>query len=269
MAIGTVVLLSLLAVSLADGGSYTYNQNGADWTGDCATGQSQSPIDLDSPKFVKIEDGYQPIRIDYAPTKLFAVEKYNSIYKVSGSFGTLTAVNVDRTANFTYSSAQFHFHAPSEHSVGGDLYPVELHIVHVLTSSPYPNPLRYAVLGVLFQEGAHNPALQQYITSNSTTIDLGALFGNRNYLESYYMYKGSLTTPPCTEAVNWYVSSTILPASKEQIDFFRSMWEDDPHFADGKGNNREIMPLNGRELLYYSHGQLVIGSLLSLFLALY
>ena len=264
MAISISVFLLLLVAVSSDGGHYSYDSNGADWDGTCATGQSQSPIDLIEP--LSAEEGYGPIRLEYAPTRLFGVEDYDSTYKISGSFGTLTAVNVDRTGNFTYSAAQCHFHAPSEHAVGGLLYPLELHIVHVLTSSTSLTNLRFAVLGVLFQEGAHNPALAQLLNANSTVMDLGALFSGVKDLTGYYMYKGSLTTPPCTEAVNWHVYGTVLSASKEQLDFFRSRWEQNQNFAGGKGTNRIVMPLNGRDLLYYSSA---LGALLSCLALLY
>lgn len=257
----TVFLLLVVSVS-SDGGHYSYDSNGADWGATCASGQSQSPIDLVDSQ--SAEEGYGSIRIEYAPTKLFGVEDYDSTFKLVGSFGTLTAVNVDRTGEFTYSSAQCHFHAPSEHAVGGHLYPLELHIVHVLSSSSLPNPLNYAVLGVLFEEGAFNPTLAELQFQNSTMIDLGALFSGAKDLKGYYMYKGSLTTPPCTEAVNWYVYGTVLSASKEQLAFFQKRWEDNPQFAGGNGNNRILMPVNGRDLLYYNNAQTSLSVLLSI-----
>jgi carbonic anhydrase len=266
MAIGAYILLTLLVSVNCDGGHYSYESNGADWGETCATGQSQSPIDLIDPLLA--EDGYGPIRIQYAPTRLFGVEDYDSTFKFAGSFGTLTAVNVDQTGNFTYSSAQCHFHAPSEHTLGSKSYPLELHIVHVLTSSSSPNPLRFAVLGVFFQEGAFNPALAQFQHQNATLFDLGALFEGAKEVKSYYMYKGSLTTPPCTEAVNWYVSNTVLSASKEQLNFFERRWPKNQQFAGGKGNNRILMPVNGRDLLLYNQAQASLGVLLGLMLSL-
>lgn len=266
MAISAYILLTLLVSVSSDGGHYSYESNGADWGETCATGQSQSPIDLIAP--LPAEEGYGPIRIQYAPTRLFGVEDYDSTFKFTGSFGTLTAVNVDRTGNFTYSSAQCHFHAPSEHTLNSKSYPLELHIVHVLTSTSTPNPLNYAVLGLFFQEGAYNPALAQFQYVNDTFFDLGALFEGAKEVNSYFMYKGSLTTPPCTEAVNWYVSNTVLSASKEQLAFFEKKWPKNLDFAGGKGNNRVLMPVNGRDLLLYDQAQASLGALLCLVLGL-
>ena len=70
-------------------------------------------------------------------------------------------------------------------------------------------------------------------------------------VRDYYMYQGSLTTPPCTEAVNWYVSSKVLSASKSQLDSFRAHLSGDFTFAKGRGNNRALQPPNGR-LVHYT-----------------
>ena len=58
--------------------------------------------------------------------------------------------------------------------------------------------------------------------------------------KSYYHYMGSFTTPPCTEGVKWFILSTPVELSSEQIDAFRAIYD---------GNNRPVQPLNDREFL--------------------
>ena len=54
---------------------------------------------------------------------------------------------------------------------------------------------------------------------------------------SYYMYMGSLTAPPCTEGVTWFVLKTPVDVSAAQIGAFAALY---PHDV------RPIQPLNGR-----------------------
>ena len=51
-------------------------------------------------------------------------------------------------------------------------------------------------------------------------------------------YMGSLTTPPCSEVVEWIVIDDPQPISDTQLSFFSSMWASNFNFANGRGNNR-------------------------------
>ena len=44
-----------------------------------------------------------------------------------------------------------------------------------------------------------------------------------NRITHYYRYDGSLTTPSCTEGINWYVSDYKLKISKQQLNDFKSL----------------------------------------------
>ena len=68
--------------------------------------------------------------------------------------------------------------------------------------------------------------------------------------DAFWSYKGSLTTPPCTEGVYWTVFEEVQPISDEQLEGFTRHFADNYDFANGKGNNREIMPLNDRTLYF-------------------
>jgi carbonic anhydrase len=248
--LGLLLSLCLLATP-AVSEEFEYFHNGDDWTGTCATGTSQSPIDITGYTDVDKSDGYSPLTLSYLPVSGFTRDTEGHNYKLTGGFGTLIAVDVDKTGNYTYAVGQFHFHAPSEHVLEGVEYPLEIHIVHTLVASSAVNPLNIVGLSVLFEEGQENAFLANVLSSNPTSIDLSTLLGTTT-VDNYYMYKGSYTTPPCTEAVNWYVSGTIFTASAAQIKAFNDHWELNPSFAGGKGNNREVQNLNGRAVFHYN-----------------
>lgn len=138
-----------------------------------------------------------------------------------------------------FTMLQMHLHAPSEHSVDGFLAAAELHIVHRSQAG------RLAVVGVLLAEGAHNDAFAAILDAirpgemapAPAVFSLAALLPEGGAL---YHYLGSLTTPPLTENVEWYVLARPVEISAAQLAAFRAHYD---------GNNRDVQPLDGRVLL--------------------
>ena len=216
----------------------------------CAVGMHQSPIDLVNPTSAAlpaIAFNYQPtaLRIqNNGHTIVVASSPENSIEVDNGhtivvASSPENSIEVDSTR---YELLQFHFHAPSEHTVAGQSFAMEMHLVHQNEDGAL------AVIGVLIERGgehtafnslwAHLPstpgAVQQI---EQVAIDAGALLPSAR---SYYRYDGSLTTPPCSEGVQWFVLTTPIELSEAQIATFAAIVH---------GNNRPVQPLNGRQLL--------------------
>lgn len=130
---------------------------------------------------------------------------------------------------------QFHFHAHSEHTIDGKSFPAEVHLVHVAKDG------RMAVIGVMLEEGAPNPALGAVIKAarkgEAHEVPAVRAADLLPKSDAYYHYLGSLTTPPLTENVEWYVLKQPITASPEQLDALRSFYAD---------NFRERQPLDGR-----------------------
>jgi carbonic anhydrase len=140
-----------------------------------------------------------------------------------------------------YELVQYHFHAPSEHQIDGEHAPLEVHFVHQSAGGGL------AVLGVLVEEGAHDPLWEFVLAELPDGPD------DERHLEDldleleeflplpkrYYRYEGSLTTPPCSEGVHWAVM-----AEKRQISAAQ-MAEIVSHLHD---NNRPVQPLGNRAL---------------------
>ncbi|MBE0435574.1 MAG: carbonic anhydrase family protein [Methylomicrobium sp.] len=129
-----------------------------------------------------------------------------------------------------YRFRQLHFHTPSEHLLDGVTYPMEMHIVNYTPPLDETDIPHYLVIGVLFKMGKKNAFIQEVLDNipkheHETTyikhdsVHLKDLFMeniNRE-LNNFYYYKGSLTTPPYTESVNWFVLKHIIEASPKQI----------------------------------------------------
>ncbi len=141
-----------------------------------------------------------------------------------------------------FDLVQFHFHSPSEHTLNGIRYPLVMHWVHLSADNDY------AVVAQFFQEGAPSetfaflesflplaPGEQKEINqSYSLSRDLPKSF-------DHYYYKGSLTTPPCTEGVNWFVFKEPATLSEMQVKTLSGLMPEDNYRGEQDLNEREVL----------------------------
>lgn len=206
------------------------------WDGLCKAGTHQSPIDI--PKVAReVQKNVTVLMesVELLPGSLLE----NNGHAIQGDFSPPYS-NV-MVGDSKYELLQFHFHSPSEHTLNGKSYPLEMHFVH-------KNPEgQILVVGVLFEEGEHNAVLDGVLKSApdqwgpiknaGPNLDLHALFPD-DHLD-YFKYEGSLTTPPCSEGVQWFVSNQLRQMSDEQVTAYRKL-------MGGQATNRQVQPLNGR-----------------------
>ncbi len=210
-------------------------KNLCDGFSDCG-GTVQSPVNINTQDVV-INESLDSIQFEYTQSPVEIINNGHTVqFNVSGD----NKVNI---ADKEYNLLQFHYHTKSEHTINGDYFPMEVHFVHRFSDTDY------AVIGILFKEGAQNKLLSNYLDKfpkknrkfdTDETIDLMHLLPSN---KSYYSYKGSLTTPPCSEVVNWYVMKTPMTASKEQLDQFSKILN---------SNYRPIQALNNRKVQLYN-----------------
>ncbi|GKZ35670.1 hypothetical protein AbraIFM66950_006416 [Aspergillus brasiliensis] len=176
----------------------------------CATGTHQSPIVIGSSEISKVDNKTVVLNIPTVSDLEF--ENLGTTIEVPLTNGTLVV------GDHTYTLAQFHFHTPSEHRIDEEHFPMEAHFVF---SDKDGN---IAVVGYVIQLTStkdHSTPLLNTIFENvdeiaetGSTTELGLLdFSSvsRHFLNNeIYTYSGSLTTPPCTEGVSWYVSALPL-----------------------------------------------------------
>jgi len=204
----------------------------------CAEGRRQSPVDIratSSASLPKLRSDFGPAALRIAHHEHVA-DSLNNGHTIQVSYSPGETLTV---GDATYDLVQYHFHSPSEHTVEGKQYPMEMHLVHQSASGGL------AVIGVLFEEGAHNaafdPVWSNLPKSKGTQIHLEHVKVDVDALlpptRTTYRYDGSLTTPPCSEGVKWFVMTTPVQLSAAQIAAFTALVKD---------NNRPVQPLNGR-----------------------
>lgn len=197
----------------------------------CSRGKNQSPIDLSADIVTQLPE----LQFEYLhPGRLVEVNTGHAIQEsvVPGNFISILEKR--------YELRQFHFHSPSEHTLGGKYYPMEVHMVHQNEAG------EYLVVGLLFESGEHNDKMDQLPSFRTargeelqaTPFDYNDLVLER---ERYFLYNGSLTTPPCTEGVRWVVMQQPITASPEQLQHY--------HDLLGFDNNRTLQPRNARVVL--------------------
>ena len=108
-----------------------------------------------------------------------------------------------------FSPLQFHFHAPSEHSVDGKLYDLEVHFVHLYKESKDLG----AVIGIFFDKEEGGDYESEFLNNlwdggDEVVIQVESFLRNVDFSE-YWNYPGSLTTPPCTEGIKWTVIKDV------------------------------------------------------------
>ena len=207
----------------------------------CGTGRSQSPIDISG----AAKAALPALATAYLPAELRIVhhehqaDVVNNGHTVQVNYPGGSTLSVDGQ---TFSLLQYHFHSPSEHTLDGKHFPMEMHLVHKSADG------KLAVIGAFVAEGAANAAFEPVwanlpkekgveVHLEHVEVDVDALLPEDR---TTFRYDGSLTTPPCSEGVKWFVLANPVALSSKQIAAFRAVVQD---------NNRPTQPLNGRKIV--------------------
>jgi len=180
----------------------------------CTAGSQQSPIDIQS----SVRAQLPPLQISWRAKPDMIVNNGHTIQVNSGAGNTLT-VGKDK-----YDLLQYHFHHPSEHLIGGKNYPMEVHFVHRNAAGTL------AVVGVLMTAGKPNAAFKQIAAAmpakEGEPVKMPAADPNLMLPADrhYYSYAGSLTTPPCSEVVNWLLLRAPIQVAQADIDAFAKLF---------------------------------------------
>jgi carbonic anhydrase len=232
----------LLPAAHADDAHWSYHgdQGPAHWgeVGSplCASGKTQSPIDIDRHQVQSKKLTPESLQVNYRQLPLRLLNNGHSIQADALGDESLTFKGE------AYRLRQFHFHVPSEHLFNHRAYPMEMHLVNQTVDG------RLLVLGVMIEEGKENAELahlwrampsvegQKAVLAGKDSPDLEKLLPGKTH---HFYYTGSLTTPPCSEGVQWVLYERPIELSRQQIEQFRKLFKD---------NHRPALGLEGREI---------------------
>ena len=237
----SIINFFILSAALASGGAhwaYGGHEGPEHWGGlshdyaMCKDGKKQSPINISSTQHAKLS------RINFS---------YSAEPKEILNNGHTVQVNMKKGSSVTvdgkkYNLLQFHFHAPSEHTIDGQATDMVAHFVHQAKDG------QLGVVGVLFKIAGKNTTanttlekLWRYMPKQSgdkrsiaSGVTVAKLLPSKT---NYYHYSGSLTTPPCSENVNWMVLQTVVLVQAAQVEAFANIIHK---------NVRPVQAINGR-----------------------
>ncbi len=179
--------------------------------GTCNSGTQQSPVDIQQ----SITADLERISFHYQPAPIKVV---NNGHTVQVNYSGDSSITI---GGKNYNLLQFHFHSPSENKIGGKPFDMEVHLVHKNDAG------ELAVVGVMMQAGAANdvlaPLWEALPKEQNQERTLSAQINAADLLPAgrqFYHFKGSLTTPPCTEGVDWFVMKDPISLSKAQVEKF-------------------------------------------------
>jgi carbonic anhydrase len=195
----------------------------------CASGLEQSPIDLTGGVDAEVSN----IALHWKPGAWNVLNNGHTL-QVEGKDGGYATIDGER-----FDLVQFHFHTPSEHTIDGRNYPMEVHFVHKNAEG------RLAVIGVLMMPGGENSLFSTIMEKapkeeGSASVGMIEQRGMIAPIDGVYRYQGSLTTPPCSETVLWTVLSTPILVSQKDVEAFQALFP---------MNARPIQPVNRRYVL--------------------
>jgi len=204
----------------------------------CGRGELQSPINIEIKDTADQQEALklaEQISLNYEQA-IFTVE--NNGHTIEANSTTLD--NSLLINNKEYKLTGIHFHSPSEHQLNGQYFDMEAHLYHKSEEG------ELAVIGLFIESGEENQVLAEMWDEMPDDVEAARILKNPVDLQlllpeqkSVYQYMGSLTAPPCTEGVNWFILEQPIEMSDDQINRFSSIFLQ---------NNRPIQELNGRDV---------------------
>lgn len=241
--LSTAIIVSLFASqSYADGWSYADPNGPEKWASLapentlCGSGKNQSPVDIDRKKTANIQTA--GIKFNYGMTLPETITNTGNLLQISTrGWAKITVDGIE------FALSTIDLHIPSEHTVDGKHYPMEIEFIHRSKDGQIAVVSRMAIPGRpdrTLRKIMENLPMKAGQTEKLSPTALKNAEMKKKY-GNYYRYNGSLTTPPCTEGVRWFIMKQPLTVSKEQYEKLKKAMPQD--------NNRPAQALNARKVL--------------------
>ena len=246
--LATYILLGFLGLVVRSQ-SYDYMKGGKDWPGLCKNGTFQSPIDIEYSRSIIAPFGSGSIVSNFSKVQVSGT--WNRVgLNFTGNFGTLNFTTP--FDNFVGNISTIFFYAPSQHTIRGNHFDLEITLV---VNGPHAGYLNYSTSFLLNAKGTNNTFVEQVLNVtrgvNNQVVSLTNLT-DKNTINEYYSYEGSYTNPPCNQTVLWHIVPHVYSLSKDQLNVFQEKWAHNKTFPGGHGNNRFTQSYHGRSLTLYS-----------------
>ncbi len=269
--------------------NWNYQNEGSDWQCDCAEGKEQAPIDLPDIKDTIDSEArplfqYEAVDARSVSASIDGIQtagilqiqlKENLLRIFHNKFGKVITMD-----GAVYYAEEIVFHTPSEHTINGKQYDMEMQVIHY--GQTQGDIAKQIVLSFPFEKtpGKYNQFIEDLNVFDlpnptSTVRDVQGKIFIPNLFKfsaedditgmdpfSFYTYQGSLTFPPCTEDTIMYVASKPLPIGSTALQLFIEAIRI-PDLMDARGNiivsdfvpksARKTQPLNGRPVFHYDH----------------
>lgn len=201
----------------------------------CASGKNQSPVNIETARSIKAN--LQPIKFNYGMLMPHEIKNTGKAIRVELGMGS-DIVADDKEFELKF----FDFHVPSETRVNGKSFPMEALFHHETKDG------EVAIVSMMFVPGEEDHTINKLWeqlpmdAGKSERLSAKALrpIEMTQKLDSYYRYNGSLTTPPCTEGVRWFVLKQPMKVSNAQLAKIKN--------ALKAPNNRPVQALNARQI---------------------
>jgi carbonic anhydrase len=197
----------------------------------CSAGKEQSPIDI---RGAHLNKNLKPIEFHYLAGSMTLTNTGHTV-QVTPPAGSYIVVDGVR-----YDLVQFHFHHPGEEAVKGKLPDMSVHLIHKSADG------KFVVVAVRLNEGNANallaalwPHLPKTVGGTGKMTDEMSPAGLLPNDRGYWTYEGSLTAPPCTEGVRWFVFEQEVEISRDQLKAFAALY---------KVNSRPLQAPHGRKI---------------------
>lgn len=229
-------------------GTYTYDDTTTtgptNWGtipgfGTCSSGQMQSPVNIPASNGLALLP--RPVSVFTTATMQLKAKTENWAFECATPGQCGQTIHNGKT----YDVLNLHFHAPSEHHINGVSYPLEAHIVHV-----GPNG-ELLVLATMFEQSDTSPSNPVVDTAldtvcsgqTSASLPLVSILG---LTQGVVSYSGSLTTPPCSEGVTFFMQMQVQSVTSTHLQQYKLSVG-----SPTNTNNRPLQNVNGRSFTPY------------------